>query len=285
MLRGAIIHRRRIEVLARHAACAASFSSDSEEVRGKVCLVVGAGSGIGAAVARKFAAEGYVTAIVRRSDTEKLHKLRDSIRQSAGECHAFQIDATKEGSLQGLVQEIESSIGPIACAVYNLGAQLGSRDIERTTPKLFERAMRLGAFGAYELARSLAGPMTKRGSGTIIFTGATAGLRGNAGQHAHAAGMFARRALAQSLGHELGAHGIHIAHVVVDGMVDSPDTLGKMMPELFQNLKKEKMPLQGIIMPKDVADAMFYLHGQPRSSWTSEMDLRPWQDTAWYNTS
>ena len=159
------------------------------------------------------------------------------------------------------------------------------RPLHKTSPKIFERAYKLGSLGGFLLARAVAPRQAARGHGNLIFTGATAGVRGNRGQAAHAMAMHGRRALAQSLAHELGPQGIHVAHVVVDGLVDAPDTVGKFFPALFEAAKAKLDPVDGIITPAAVADAYFYLAGQPRSSWTFEMDLRPWRDAAWYNTS
>ena len=254
--------------------------------RRSVCLAIGAGSGIGAAVARKFSEE-FTVAIVRRSDAAKLYALKDSICERKGDenaCHAYLMDATQRGAISQLVQDIETNVGPIDVAVYNLGANMGFRSLDATSYKVFDRAMKLGAYGAFELGRSVSSGMKARQRGTIIFTGATAALRGNRSQHAHAPAMFARRALAQTLAHELGPDGIHVAHVIVDGMADAPDTLGKMMPELFAKLKAEKMPKEEIILPSAVADAYWYLASQPRSSFTFELDLRPHSDSAWYNS-
>lgn len=273
---------QRICTISRHL----SSSITSARARG-VCLVIGAGSGIGAGVAQKFSDEGYTLAIVRRSDETKLNALRDSICDKVGDasaCHAYLMDATRQGAISQLVDEIETKIGAIDVAVYNLGANMGFRNIETTTHKVFDRAMKLGAYGAFEMGKSVSQNMKERRRGTIIFTGATAAMRGQSSQHAHSPAMFARRGIAQTLAHELGPQGIHVAHVIVDGMVDAPDTLGKMMPELFEKLKAEKMPKEEIITPMAVADAYWYLHTQPKSSWTFEMDLRPFTDNAWYNS-
>ena len=159
---------------------------------------------------------------------------------------------------------------------------MGVRGLERTPLKVMDRAMKLGALGGYFLAEAVIPRMARRGRGTFIFTGATAGLRGNSGHLAHAAGMFARRGMAQSLAHEFGPQGVHVCHVIAEGMVDAPDTLGKMMPEFFRKAREELLPIDGIIKPDAVADAYYYLHTQPRHSWTAEMDLRPWRDKAWY---
>jgi len=145
-------------------------------------------------------------------------------------------------------------------------------------------AWRMGSLGAFALAKEVAPYMLSRGGGTIIYTSATAAYRGNAGQHAHTMAMAGRRHLAQSLNNELGPQGIHVAHVNIDGMVNAPETLGKLMPELFQEAVASKQPTEEIIEPDAVADTYYMLHKQPRSAWTFDMDIRPWTTSPWFNS-
>lgn len=252
-------------------------------------LVIGAGSGIGSAVARRFATGGYTVCVVRRSDKEKLEALAARINDEAtngqgGQAHAFMCDCTKEEEVVSLVSKIEKDIGPIEVVVYNLGANMGSRDLQSTSWKVFERAWRLGSAGAFFVARSATPAMVERGKGSFIFTGATASLRGNSDQHAHTMAMQGRRALAQSMSAELWSKGIHVCHCIVDGLVDAPDTIGRMMPEVFKQMKAELEPRDGIVKPDDVAEHYWHMHSQPRNCWTFETDLRPWQDRAWFNS-
>eukprot|EP00750_Incisomonas_marina_P025197 INCI5346.4.p1 GENE.INCI5346.4~~INCI5346.4.p1 ORF type:complete len:230 (-),score=34.93 INCI5346.4:60-749(-) len=204
-----------------------------------VVLVVGAGRGIGATVAAKFAKEGFTACLVRRSDRARLDESVESIQAQGGEAHGFLLDATKATAVETLVDEIESDIGPISCCVYNLGANMGIRDLADTSSKIFSRALDLGVFGGFLVSSAVLPRMQERGHGSFFFTGATAGMRGNAGHAAHAAGMFARRGFAQSLPHEFWPKGVHVAHVVVDGLVDAPDTVGKVFPEMFEAAKAE----------------------------------------------
>jgi NAD(P)-dependent dehydrogenase (short-subunit alcohol dehydrogenase family) len=205
-------------------------------------------------------------------------------RGSKSAAHGFLLDATDESQVSTLIARIEQDIGPIHNAVYNLGCNMGPRLLADTPTKVFDNALKIGARGAYLLARHIAPPMKQRRTGSIIFTGATASVRGQSNQHAHSAGMAARRALAMSLAHELAPHGVHVAHVVIDALVDSPDTLGRMFPAAFERARRELMPLDGIVRPAAVADAYYFLHSQARHCRTFELDLRTWRDDAWFNS-
>eukprot|EP00039_Didymoeca_costata_P016555 m.298796 g.298796 ORF g.298796 m.298796 type:complete len:256 (+) comp16411_c0_seq10:274-1041(+) len=250
-----------------------------------VCLVVGAGSGIGRGVAKKFSKEGFTVCLVRRSDKEKLEILLNEINDAGGQAHGYILDATKEGTLEATVHEIEGSIGPINVAIYNLGANMGSKLLNQTESKTLSLALNLGVKGAFLFAKSIVPFMQKRQQGTLIFTGATASVRGNQGQLAHAAAMHGRRAIASSLSHELSTSNIHVCHTIVDGPVDAPDTLGKVLPAYFNALKKEFDPIDGLVKPEAMADMYWFLHQQPRNCWTFELDCRPWRESAWFHSS
>jgi NAD(P)-dependent dehydrogenase (short-subunit alcohol dehydrogenase family) len=254
-------------------------------MRRQVALVIGAGRGVGANVGARFAKEGFTACLVRRSDPDGLNESVSSIRAAGHHAHGFLCDATKEAEINQLVQDVGADIGDISVCIYNLGANMGRRSLAETSPKIFERAWSLGALGGYLAARAVAPGMVARGSGTMIFTGATASLRGNAGQLAHAHGMAARRSVAQSLAHELWPQGVHVAHCTIDGLIDAPDTVGKFFPEMFEKKKAENEPISNIVKPEDVAEHYWHLHSQPRGCWTFETDVRPWKDTAWFNTS
>eukprot|EP00756_Hemistasia_phaeocysticola_P066684 Hpha_TRINITY_DN9420_c0_g1::TRINITY_DN9420_c0_g1_i1::g.139216::m.139216 len=250
-----------------------------------VCLVIGAGRGIGSAVAKRFARGGFTSCVVRRSDREQQAALVEEIEKEGGKARAFQMDATDEVQVSDLVEQVESDVGPIEVLVYNLGANVGHRTIANTPTRVFQTAWKLGSLGGFLAARAAGPRMVERGRGTILFTGATAGVRGNYGQHAHSAAMFARRALSQTLAHELGPQGVHVAHVIVDGPVDSPDTLGKHFPDAFNALKRDRGSRDALVLPADIAESYWHLHSQPRNCWTQEIDLRPWSDAAWYQTT
>ena len=249
-----------------------------------VCLVIGAGAGIGGTVGKRFAREGYHAVLCRRSDEAGLARLVEAIESEGGEASGFLMNAVKENTIEERVAQVEADIGPIEVAIYNLGAQIGNRALEATSDKAFEMGWRLGAFGLFRLAKSVCPPMVERGGGTLIVTSATAAVRGNAGQHSHAAAMGGRRLLCQTLNAELSAKNIHVAHVVVDGSVDAPDTLGKMLgPERYQQLRETKGAEDGLMLPERIADTYIHIAGQHRSVWTHELDLRSFSDLPWWN--
>ena len=250
-----------------------------------VILIIGAGAGIGGNVARRFADEGYHACLARRSDGAGLEKLVSGIRSKGGSADGFLVNAIEEEVIESLIDKIENEIGPIEVAVYNLGAQIGNRTLSDTSYKAFETGWRLATFGLFRLASAISPYMEKRGKGTVIVTSATAAVRGNAGQHSHAAAMGGRRMLCQTLNAELATKGIHIAHVLIDGAVDAPDTLGKILgPKRFQQLREEKgLENDGLILPEAIAETYFHLAKQHRSAWTHELDIRSFSDLAWWN--
>ena len=250
-----------------------------------VCLVIGAGAGIGGNVGRRFAREGYHAVLCRRSDQEGLRKIVEGIESEGGTATGCLLNAVEAGSIEERVAAVEESVGPIEVALYNLGAQIGDRPLEDTSYKAFEMGWRLATFGLFRLASAVCPHMQRRGKGTILVTSATAAMRGNAGQHSHAAAMGGRRMLCQSLNAQFGPQGIHVVHVIIDGAVDAPDTLGKMLgPEKFQRLRKTRgMDHDGLILPAKIADTYFHLAQQHRSAWTHEIDMRAFSDLPWWN--
>ena len=247
-----------------------------------VFLVIGAGAGIGGHAAARFAAGGYHAVLARRSDEQGLQRLVGQIEDAGGEASGTLLDAAQDGAIEELVERSEADIGPIACALYNLGAQIGNRALGDTPHRTFELGWRLGTFGLFRLAHALAPRMVERGSGTLLVTSATAAVRGNAGQHSHAAAMGGRRMLCQSLNAELAPQGVHVAHVVVDGAVDAPDTLGKLLGDRFEAYKAAKGE-DGVIDPGALAETYWHLAHQPRNCWTHEVDVRPFSDEPWWN--
>lgn len=250
-----------------------------------VCLVIGAGAGIGGNVAKRFAVDGYHACLCRRSDQDGLNKLVEEIENIGGVASGYILNAIEDNSIEQLVEDIETKIGPIEVVVYNLGAQIGDRSLADTNYKVFEMGWRLGTFGLFRLATTLCPLMVKRGRGTILVTSATAAVRGNSGQHSHAAAMGGRRMLCQTLNAEFSVKGIHIAHILIDGAVDAPDTLGKMLgEEKFQALRESRgMEHDGLMLPASIADTYFHIAQQHRSAWTHEIDLRSFSDRAWWN--
>ncbi|MBD62738.1 MAG: short-chain dehydrogenase [Gammaproteobacteria bacterium] len=251
-----------------------------------VCLVLGAGAGIGGTVATKFAAEGYHSCLCRRSDQDGLDSLVSNIEKEGGSASGHLINAIEENVLEDLILNVEKDIGPIEVLVYNLGAQSGMKLLGETSLKEFEWGWKMADLGLFRVAKVLMPIMEERGKGTFLVTSATAAMRGNKTQHSHAAAMGGRRMLCQSLNDEFASKGIHIVHIVVDGAVDAPDTLGKMLgKEMFQQLRESKgMENDGLILPDKVAETYFHLSQQHRSTWTHELDLRAFSDMAWWNS-
>jgi NAD(P)-dependent dehydrogenase (short-subunit alcohol dehydrogenase family) len=250
-----------------------------------VCLVIGAGAGIGGTVGRRFAAEGYHAVLCRRTDLDGLTHLVDKIEKDGGSASGHLLNAIEPNSIEERVTAVEAEIGPIEVAVYNLGAQIGDRALDQTSLKAFETGWRLGTFGLFRLASVLLPRMAARGKGTLLVTSSTAAVRGNSGQHSHAAAMGGRRMLCQSLNAEFGPKGIHVAHIVIDGAVDAPDTLGKMLgPERFQQLRETRgNEHDGLMLPAQIAETYAHLAKQHRSTWTHEIDLRSFSDRPWWN--
>ena len=251
-----------------------------------VCLVIGAGAGIGGNVGKRFARDGYHAVLCRRTDQDGLNRLVGGIVNDGGNATGYLLNAVEPNSIEDRITAIEADIGPIEVVVFNLGSQVGNRTLAETTYKTFEMGWRLATFGLFRVASTVCPLMEERGGGTILVTSATAAVRGNRGQHSHAASMAGRRMLCQSLNAELGPKGIHIAHILIDGSVDAPDTLGKMLgPEKYQQLRESKgMENDGLMLPEKIADTYFHISQQHRSTWTNEIDMRSFSDTPWWNS-
>ncbi|KWR76661.1 SDR family oxidoreductase [Cupriavidus sp. IDO] len=237
----------------------------------KAILVVGAGDSTGGAIARRFAREGYIACVTRRN-ADKLAPLVAQIEAEGGVAHAFGSDARKEEDMTALIQEIESKIAPIEIAVFNIGANVRF-DILDTTARVYFKVWEMACFAGFLMGRETARVMVPRGRGSIFFTGATASLRGRAGYAAFAGAKHGLRALAQSMAKELGPKGIHVAHPVVDGAIDT-EFIRENFPERYALKDRD-----GILNPEHIADAYWMLHQQPRDAWTHELDLRPWLET------
>jgi NAD(P)-dependent dehydrogenase (short-subunit alcohol dehydrogenase family) len=233
--------------------------------------VVGAGDATGGAIARRFAREGLVACVTRRS-ADKLEPLAAQIRAEGGAAHGFASDARKEGDVEALVAHIEREIAPIEVAVFNIGANVRFGVLE-TTERVYRKVWEMGALAGFLMGREVAKAMVARGHGTILFTGATASLRGSAGFAAFAGAKHALRALAQSMARELGPQGIHVAHVVIDGAIDTR-FIAENFPERYALKDRD-----GILAPDAIAENYWNLHCQAKSAWTHELDLRPWLET------
>lgn len=236
----------------------------------KVALIIGAGDATGGAIARRFAREGYVACVTRRS-LDKLQPLLEEIRSEGGEAHGFASDARREEQVAELVEAIERDIGQIEVMVFNIGANVPCSILDETARKYF-KIWEMACFAGFLTSQAVAKRMVTRGRGTILFTGATAGLRGAAGFAAFAGAKHGIRALAQSMARELGPLNIHVAHVVVDGAIDTA-FIRDSFPELYARKDQD-----GILDPEHIADSYWFLHAQPRDAWTFELDLRPWME-------
>ena len=231
-------------------------------------LIIGAGDATGGAIARRFARGGLVACVTRRT-ADKLVPLVEQIRAAGGRAAAYAADARKEEDVVRLVEQVEREVGPIEVLVFNVGANVPSSVLEETARKYF-KIWEMACFGAFLAGREVARRMVARGHGTVLFTGATASLRGSADFAAFAGAKHALRALAQSMARELGPRNIHVAHVVVDGAIDTA-FIRENFPERYA-LKDQG----GILDPEHIAENYWYLHQQPRDAWTHELDLRPW---------
>lgn len=235
-----------------------------------VALVIGAGDATGGAIARRFAAGGYTVCVTRR-DAAKLQPLIDAIHAAKGVAHGFACDARNEQDVIALVERIEKDVGPIEVLVFNVGVNARASILDETAERYF-KLWETNCLAAFLNGREVAKRMVARERGTIVFTGATASLRGSANFAAFAGAKGALRALAQSMARELGPRGIHVAHVVVDGGIDT-EFIRTNFPERYA-LKSQ----DGILNPEHIADNYWYLHQQPRDAWTFELDLRPWME-------
>jgi len=235
-----------------------------------VALVIGAGDSTGGAIAKRFAAGG-LTACVTRREADKLEPLLASIRAAGGAAHGFGSDARKEDEVIALIDRIEREVGPIEVLVFNIGANVPCSILDETARKYF-KIWEMACLGGFLNAREVARRMVARGHGTIIFTGATASLRGSAHFAAFAGAKHALRALAQSMARELGPKNIHVAHVVVDGSIDT-EFIRSNFPDKYATKNED-----GILNPDHIAENYWHLHTQPRDAWTFELDLRPWNE-------
>ncbi len=250
-------------------------TSDSQQQlknpnQNKVALIIGAGDATGGAIAKRFAQGGYITCMTRRN-ADKLQPLIAEIEQQGGKAFGFASDARKEEQVIQLIEEIEANIGEIDVMVFNIGANVPCSILEETARKYF-KIWEMACFGAFLVGREVAKRMVPRQKGTIIFTGATAGMRGAAYFAAFAGAKHALRALAQSMARELGPQNIHVAHVVVDGAIDT-EFIETTFPEIYARKEQD-----GILNPEHIAENYWHIAQQPRDAWTHELDLRPWME-------
>ncbi len=241
--------------------------------KSKSCLVIGAGDDTGAEIGKAFAAEGFISCLVRRPrHADALENLAADIRANGHQAHAFPADARDEDEMIALIEKIETEIAPIEIAVFNIGANV-QFPITETTSRVYRKVWEMACFSGFLMGREVAKHMLKRDSGTIIFTGATASMRGKENLSAFAGAKHALRALAQSMARELGPKNIHVAHTLIDGAIDS-----NFIRDNFANVDAMREE-DAIINPAHIAQAYVMLHNQPRTAWTHELDLRPWKES------
>ena len=239
--------------------------------RNDVVLLVGAGDAIGAAVARRFATGHYKVCIARR-DAAKSDALIAELRALGCEVHAFGVDARQEAEVQNLFARVEDSVGPIEVCLFNAGSNVRKPLLE-TTGTLFLKAWELACFAGFLVGREAAGHMLKRGHGTMLFTGATASVRGGSGFSAFSSAKFGLRAVAQAMARELGPKNIHVAHLLIDAGVDSAAIHQRM--KAASGIDVKDIPADSLTKTGSIAEAYWFLHHQPRDGWTHELDLRP----------
>jgi len=237
-----------------------------------VCLVIGAGEGVGQAIAHAFAAAGHPVCVTRRArHADQLDALVAEIRAAGGQAHGFGVDARSEDETVALFDRIEREIGPLGVVVFNIGANVRF-GLRETTARVFHKVWEMACFAGFLAGREAARVMVPRGRGTILFTGATASLRGRDGFAAFAAAKHGLRAVAQAAARELGPQGIHVAHVICDGAIDGTFIRARLgdTTDLLRD--------DAILKPADIAQNYLWLHRQPRSTWSHEVDLRPWRE-------
>ncbi len=233
----------------------------------KVCLIVGAGDGTGSALARRFAKAGYTVCVTRRTPDSNSKLVRE-IEDSGGQAQAYVLDARREDQVIKLFNKVEVEVGVIDVVIFNVGGNVRFPLLEMTAEKYF-KTWEMCAMAGFLVGREAARTMLPRKRGTVLFTGATASLRGGVGFSAFAGGKAALRALAQSMAREFGPQGLHVAHVVVDGVIDS-ERVRTTQPERVAALGP-----QGLLDPESIAGAYLWLHQQTPDAWTFELDLRP----------
>ncbi len=242
--------------------------------RNATAAVIGAGDFIGSAIAKRFAREGYTVFAGRRS-AEKLQTLKSNIEGEGGRCVAQGLDARKEDDVVEFLKAADAT-APLEVCVFNPGANVNFPILE-TTERVFRKVWELACYGGFLVGREAARLMLPRGRGTILFTGATASMRGGVGYAAFSSAKFGLRAVAQSMARELGPKNIHVAHLLIDAGVDTAIVRERIKSRgggaALENLAEDQL-----MNPESVANAYWYLHTQPRDGWTFELDIRPFME-------
>lgn len=236
-------------------------------------LVVGAGSATGSAIARRFGREGHTVCLARRNkrDPEAGDAIAAEFRAAGIDARSLTCDARDEAEVRGTIDRIEADIAPLDVVVFNVGGNVRF-DITETTTRVFEKVWQMACLGGFLTGREAARVMIPRNRGTILFTGATASLRGAAGFSAFASAKAGLRMVAQSMARELGPKGIHVGHVVIDGAIET-EFIAERFPDKYATRERD-----GILKPDQIAEAYWFLHNQHRSAWTFELDVRPWME-------
>jgi hypothetical protein len=240
--------------------------------RNATAAVIGAGDFIGSAIAKRFAREGY-TIFAGRRTAEKLEKLKQEIEAAGGSCVARGLDARKEDDVTAFLTEADK-YAPLEVCVFNPGANVNFPLLE-TTERVFRKVWEMACYGGFLTGREAARLMLPHGKGTILFTGATASLRGGIGYAAFASAKFGLRAVAQSMARELGPKNIHVAHLIIDAGVDTAFVRERIRE---RGGDPNALPPDTLMEPESVAEAYWYLHSQHRDGWTHELDLRPYAE-------
>ena len=235
-------------------------------------IIIGAGDATGSALTNKFANEGYKVCPVRRPRSiDKVNMLAEEISNNGGWAKGYGVDARDEDSIKDLFDEVENNVAPIDVVIFNPGANVFF-PIEETTSRVFKKVWEMAAFAGFLTGKEAAKYMKKRNEGSIFFTGATASMRGSSGFSAFSSAKFALRAVSQSMARELGPEGIHVAHFVIDGAIDTA-FIKETFPDVYALKEKD-----GILQPEAIAEAYWSVHSQHRSAWTHELDLRPYME-------
>ena len=238
-----------------------------------VCLIVGAGDYIGAAIARRFAKGGYTVCLGRRNG-EKTESLVKEIEAAGGTAYGYTLDAREEQQIEERFAAIEKDIGPLEVVIFNAGGNVNF-PIRETTHRVFYKVWKMATLGGFLTGREAAKYMIPRNKGSIFFTGATASLRGGIGYAAFASAKFALRGLAQSIARELGPANIHVAHLIIDAGGNT-----EFVRERFRDrgIDPAELPEHTLMDPASVGEAYWLLHNQTRDAWTHEMDIRPFRE-------
>lgn len=238
-----------------------------------ICLIIGAGDYIGAAIAKRFAKGGYHVAMGRRRG-EMFAGLVAEIEAEGGAATGYTWDARKEETAEEMFAKVEADLGPIDICIFNVGGNVHFPILD-TTERVFRKVWEMCAYAAFLSGREAAKYMVPREKGSIFFTGATASMKGNAGFAAFASGKFALRGLAQSMARELGPKNIHVAHLIIDAGVDTEFVRDRKRQA---GIDPDDLPPDTLMNPTSIAEAYWYLHHQPRDGWTHELDIRPFAE-------